>query len=134
MGLAIVGHLGQIIAIVLALLIVVGILIWARWERRRPHQPQNSRNRRGGICDRGNLRWPLTKRGELHLAHLFSDFVRGDLGDDRARAAASLAGLGMERTNPRWKTRRLIVRSQRKALQSLTIDTYWRRSLVRLAM
>jgi membrane protein DedA with SNARE-associated domain len=37
MGLAIVGHLGQIIAIVLALLIVVGILIWARWERRRPH-------------------------------------------------------------------------------------------------
>jgi hypothetical protein len=35
--------------------------------------------------------------GELHLAHLFSDFVRVDLGDDRARAATSLAGLGMER-------------------------------------
>ena len=33
--LAIVGHLGQVIAIVVVVLIALGILIWARWERRR---------------------------------------------------------------------------------------------------
>jgi hypothetical protein len=32
---AIVGHLGQIIAIAVVVLIALGILIWARLERRR---------------------------------------------------------------------------------------------------
>jgi hypothetical protein len=36
------------------------------------------------------------------FAHLFLDFVRVDLGDDRGRDAASLAGLGMQQTNPRF--------------------------------
>src|SRR5215472_14004182 len=38
---------------------------------RNPRKPGSVRrrlNRPGGICDRSNLRWPLTKRGELHLA------------------------------------------------------------------
>jgi hypothetical protein len=35
-GLAILGHLGQIIAIVVVVLIASGILIWARWRRRPP--------------------------------------------------------------------------------------------------
>jgi hypothetical protein len=35
MSLAIVGHLGQVIAIVVVVLTGLGILIWARWERRR---------------------------------------------------------------------------------------------------
>ena len=35
-SLAIVGHLGQIIAIAVVVLIASGILIWARWRRRRP--------------------------------------------------------------------------------------------------
>ena len=35
-SLAIVGHLGQIIAIALLVLIASGILIWARWRRRPP--------------------------------------------------------------------------------------------------
>ena len=34
-SLAIVGHLGQIIAIAVVVLIASGILIWARWRRRR---------------------------------------------------------------------------------------------------
>jgi hypothetical protein len=38
----------------------------------------------------------------MHLVLLFSNFVRVDLGDDRDRDAASLAGLGMERANPRF--------------------------------
>jgi hypothetical protein len=35
-SLAIVGHLGQIIAIAVVVLIASGILIWARWRRRPP--------------------------------------------------------------------------------------------------
>jgi|307.fasta_scaffold84381_1 hypothetical protein len=33
-SLAIVGHLGQVIAIAVVVLIASGILIWARWRRR----------------------------------------------------------------------------------------------------
>jgi hypothetical protein len=33
-SLAIVGHLGQLIAIVVVVLIGLAIFIWARWERR----------------------------------------------------------------------------------------------------
>jgi hypothetical protein len=56
---------------------------------------------RSNLRDALNHHWLLTKRGELQLAHLSSDFVRVDLGDDRARDAAS-AGLGMGRANPRF--------------------------------
>jgi hypothetical protein len=35
-SLAIVGHLGQIIAFAVVVLIMSGILIWARWRRRSP--------------------------------------------------------------------------------------------------
>ena len=34
-GLAIVGHLGQLIAIGVVVLIGLGILMWASWQRRR---------------------------------------------------------------------------------------------------
>jgi uncharacterized membrane protein len=37
-SLAIVGHLGQIIAIAVVVLIASGILIWARWRRRPPDE------------------------------------------------------------------------------------------------
>jgi predicted transporter len=35
---ATVGHLGQVIAIVVVVLIGLGIFIWARWERRQRDQ------------------------------------------------------------------------------------------------
>jgi len=35
-GLAIVGHLGQVIAIFVVVLIGLGILMWASWKRRPP--------------------------------------------------------------------------------------------------
>jgi len=35
-SLAIVGHLGQVSAIAVVVLIGSGILIWASWKRRRP--------------------------------------------------------------------------------------------------